>query len=246
MVNLLKSEIYQLTHRKAPYIWLIVGLLFSSLAIIIPVIGMSLTNTYSHSPAELIVAVYSELVISSSTIILFGLVGTSFNNELKNRTLINTVSYGLSRRSIFMAKVFSAVLMTLAFLVVSFITFTLTFQLLFPGNLNVVLNALSSFGNYSLIWLAYLCLFVFVQFISETPMPSYITLALLLIVFPIISQLGGLFKVINTIKPYVLMWLSPSTDRLLLGLNEAHVVTFIYIIGFLIIGIRYFNRKEIK
>lgn len=250
MINLFKSEWYQLTHRKAPLGWLIFGAVTGILPIVLPVF----TATMNEEPLSkevihsAIIDFYPMMIVMSATILLLGLVNTAFNNELKNRTLINAISYGFPRWMIYMTKFVSATILSMLFVLLSLLFLNMTSLISFGSTIGAGnLEFLALIGASFPIWTAYISIYLLALFLSDTPTPSYITLALLFIVIPIFFQVMSYYvPFIAAIRPYVLTELQSSELGNFLGINLATWIGLAYTIVFLAIGITYFNKKEVK
>ncbi|MDO4431895.1 MAG: ABC transporter permease subunit [Aerococcaceae bacterium] len=241
MLNLLKSELYQISHRKTTRIWLAIAAFFSAGIVVIPKL-----LHFRNTPAELYLTGYTGILLGGFVLLILGLVTASFNNELKNRTLINSVSHGYSRSTIYAVKFISALAFSAFALLLSVTFFTAALQLLEPTKWDHIWYFYKTIASLLPIWVAYISLYVLISFFSETNTPMYILLSLLLVVFPIVFQLGSNVEIIAAIKPYFLTELSFTDPYTLFGLDGKFVMSLFYIALFYGLGVLYFKRKEIK
>ena len=133
MINLIKAEFYQLTIRRSPKIWLLMSILLSVAMVLLPYfLGENFDSQII--PSYLVVSTYAEFATAMAPYLLLGLTITTFNNDNKHRTIVNTASVGYSRLTIYFSKSFVALAFALVFLLVSFLAFSITLQIFFPTN----------------------------------------------------------------------------------------------------------------
>lgn len=248
MINLIKAEFYQLTIRRSPKIWLLMSILLSVAMVLLPYfLGENFDSQII--PSYLVVSTYAEFATAMAPYLLLGLTITTFNNDNKHRTIVNTASVGYSRLTIYFSKAFVALAFALVFLLVSFLAFSITLQIFFPTNFSVVVETIiiDSFIPHLPIWLAYLSLYIAVLFVSDGAMPM-IVLMTTLVMMPMLLGLGSLTTtIIRNIRPYVLTELSPASSVSLFGIeNAANIIALIYLLIFTLVGTSLFKRKEIK
>lgn len=253
MTNLIQAELYQLRLRKGPKIWLLAGMIFSLFVVFVYYTQFwysfgSRPELQSIAVDPLISFVYIPLVQSTAVFLLIGLSNTAFHDEVKKRTFINTVSAGHSRTQVYLSKLFSGLIMALAFLLVSFLTFTIASMIIFSGDLSLYLDLLFKdvLINNLPIWLMYLSLFVLIYTISSSNIMMNI-LIIILIALPLILELLAFrFDFVADIKPYIFTQLSANNPVMLDDLNATPWIALAYFLAFTLIGLVIFNRKEIK
>lgn len=249
MINLIQAECYQLKIRRSPKVWLLMSILMSVAMVLLPYFFGSTPDSQFMIPSSLIIETYTSFATSMAPYLLLGLTITTFNNDNKHRTIVNSASVGYSRLHIYFSKLLVALIFALIFLFVSFVAFSITLQLFFPTQWQQLIEMiiLNNFIPYLPIWLAYLSLYIAVLFVSDNAMPM-IVLMTTLVMMPMILSLSALaVPFIRTIKPYILTELRPTGGVALLGFeNAGNLLALLYLIGFTLIGTFLFKRKEIK
>lgn len=246
MMNLIKAEWYQLTQRKVTRGWFIAAIVLTLLVIIIPDIVASLSNV-NVLTTDIKLVMYKEMVINTAPFLLLAIISVAFNNELKNRTLINSISFGYARKHIYLAKLIGSAIMAMLFVLLSIVTFCLVTPIVSGGSPIELASELSGLIHYLPIWLAFLGCYVWLSFLSESNTPSYIALVVLFFVIPLIFQLGKAFNIswLVALEPYMLTQLRPDSPITLFGLNGVPFVSLAYLIAFSALGIYQLNKKEI-
>lgn len=249
MINLIKAELYQLRIRRSPKIWLLMSILMSVAVVSLPYFLEANFDSQISVPSLMIVSTYAELTTAMAPYLLLGLTITAFNNDNKHRTIVNSASIGYSRTTIYFSKFIVALVLAITFLIVSFLTFSLMMQIFFPTEFHILFEMIvtSNFVPFLPIWLAHLSLYLAVLFVSDSAMPMII-LMISLVMMPMILSLGSLTTtIIRNIRPYVLTELNPASTVSLFGIeNASNLLALLYIVGFTILGITLFRKKEIK
>lgn len=251
MWHLMKSELYQLTHRKAPFIWLIMAFIFTLLFLLIPYLSMQFDGSVGFesllSPT-LALEAYTTLIKNIAIYFLLSISVTAYNNAIKNRTLNNEISYGHSRTAIYLSKVFSAFILAIAFFIVSALTFATICLVYFHNSWDfyfqgIVIDLLIP---YLPLWITYLCLYT-TTFILTSNL-SFIGIILFLIVASnLIFSLGSLLiKWLATIRPFIFTELNIDAPVLFNNMDITYQMIIFYIILFAGIGIFFFHRREMK
>lgn len=253
MMRLFKAELYQLFHRKAPIIWLVVALL---LGLAIPLIFYLSTwvdegvrPIIQSLPAEpIIYLTFVPLMTSTAIFLLIGLGNTAYHDETRNRTLINTVSSGHSRTKIYLVKFLISLFLAALFLLLAIFGFSLAGSMMFNGDISIYFDIIvvETVLSYLPIWLMYLALFQMIYFFSTSN--ALTNLAILgLIAIPLILQLLAYqFDFITMIEPYIFTQLDPKSPILFMAINFTPWIALLYFAVFLGLGIYIFKRREIK
>ena len=245
MLHLLKAELYQLFHRRSTTIWLLVAVLLSAAMLILPY-SMESIFQFDAIPTSMLVMTYAQTATAMSFYFLLGLAVTAFNNANKNRILVNSVSYGTSRSTIYLVKYLMTLFLALLFLTVSVLTFGIVMQMLYSGNWQAIAQMVTEqMLPYLPIWLAYTALYISILFISDNAMPL-ITLMIVLVMAPIAVQLLNFFDFFQPIRPYLLTELHPDQTIELFNLDVSNYVALAYAVVFIAIGLFAWHRKEIK
>lgn len=249
MLNLIKAEFYQLKVRLSPKIWLLMSIFISMAIVIVPYLFENNFSGTGGIPSYFLAQAYAEFATSMAVYFLLGLTLTTFNNDIKHRTIVNSASIGYSRTKIYFSKFISSLTFALIFLALSFLTFALVIQFFYPTDFSslVEMIVVDKFLAYLPIWLAYLALYIAILFVSDGTMPITV-LMIILIMSPLFLNLASYASEwIKAIRPYVLTELNPDVALSVFGIeNASYIVAFIYFIVFTFVGLTLFKRKEIK
>lgn len=253
MMKLFNAELYQLTVRRAPKIWLIVGFILGTAIPLIYYLGTWVEEgsrpALAQLPAEpLIYFAFIPVMTGTAIFLLIGLGNTAYHDETRNRTLINSVSAGHSRLSIYIVKFISSFLLALTFLLVTILGFAIAGSIIFNGDMSIYFDiiVMETLPNYLPIWIMNLALFQIIYFFSTSNALMNITI-LGIIAAPLILQLLTFqFDFVKTIEPYVFTQLSPSDPIMFGQFNFTPWLAFIYFLVFMLLGIFMFKRREIK
>lgn len=112
MFQLLRAEFYQIRHRVAPFTMLLLSFLatlgIAYLATIMLFAGLrteEITVQQKEFVGSQVLSLYIIGLKEMPLLLCFVAQILTFNNETKNRTLINTISYGHRRRSVVLSKI---------------------------------------------------------------------------------------------------------------------------------------------
>lgn len=253
MMNLIKAEWYQLRTRRAPKVWLFVGLILGMLIPLIYYLGTwveeGVRPVLQVLPAEpLIYFAFIPVMTGTAIFLLIGLGNTAYHDETRNRTLINTVSTGHSRVKIYVSKFLSGFLLALTFLMIAVIGFAISGSIIFNGDISIYFDiiVMDTLIEYLPIWMMNLALFQIIYFFSTTNALMNLTI-LGIIAVPLLLQLLSLrFNFIKTIEPFVFTQLNPNNPILINNINWTPWIALVYFAIFMGIGIFFFKRREIK
>ena len=112
MFQLLRAEFYQIRHRVAPFTMLLLSFLatlgIAYLATIMLFAGLrteEITVQQKEFVGSQVLSLYIIGLKEMPLLLCFVAQILTFNNETKNRTLINTISYGHCCRSVVLSKI---------------------------------------------------------------------------------------------------------------------------------------------
>lgn len=259
MTSYIKSELYRLFHSKGGYLFIaICSLLLISANIVLAAVGHSdesfrYANTYFS-----LSLLYSDLPIVF--ILCVSVVSIVFGNEHNNHTLKNSISYGITRGSIYFGKlVVELVYAFVAFLIIVGLDIASSYLLLEnsgPGNLELLMKAF--LVALPLLFFAIATSNCFI-FILESTGGAITAILLLLVAFPTVSGYLGLkfefFATLTKILPWNMMnSIGFDYDALKLILpwegSEGYYNYWFYgivqMVLFVLIGYFVFRKKEIK
>lgn len=253
IMNLIRAELYQLRTRRAPKLWLMIGFLLGTAIPLIYYIGNWIESgsrpALAQLPAEpLIYLAFIPVMTGTVLFLLIGLANTAYHDETRHRTLINTVSSGHRRMTIYMVKFLTSLLLATLFLLVTVLGFAIAGSIIFNGNISIYFEIIikDTAIDYLPIWIMYLALFQLVCFFSTSNALMNITI-IAIIASPIILQLLAFqFDFIKIIEPYIFTQLDPRNPIISMSLNFTTGLAIVYFLIFMGIGIKLFARREIK
>ena len=142
---LIKNEFYKLKRE-----WFMVFLLLLSLLPIITGGAGAIFNSSTTSLADLFFFMNNQFSMFFP-MVLFILIGSLFYQEYKNKTYINWITYGFSKKKLFLSKVTVSVVIGICFAAVLFIAFGLLVAILngagrLTGGISLFLKLAIGFG----------------------------------------------------------------------------------------------------
>lgn len=145
MGMLIKNEFYKLKRE-----WFMVFLLLLSLLPIITGGAGAIFNSSTKSLADLFFFMNNQFSMFFP-MVLFILIGSLFYQEYKNKTYINWITYGFSKKKLFLSKVTVSVVIGICFAAVLFIAFGLLVAILngagrLTGGISLFLKLAIGFG----------------------------------------------------------------------------------------------------
>ena len=145
MGMLIKNKFYKLKRE-----WFMVFLLLLSLLPILTGGAGAVFNDSTKSLADLFFFMNNQFSMFFPMVI-FILIGSLFYQEYKNKTYINWITYGFSKKKLFLSKVAVSIVIGIGFAAVLFIAFGLLVAVLngagrLPGGLSLFLNLAIGFG----------------------------------------------------------------------------------------------------
>ena len=145
MGMLIKNEFYKLKRE-----WFMVFLLLLSLLPIITGGAGAVFNDSTKSLADLFFFMNNQFSMFFPMVI-FILIGSLFYQEYKNKTYINWITYGFSKKKLFLSKIAVSIVIGIGFAAVLFIAFGLLVMVLngagrLPGGISLFLNLVIGFG----------------------------------------------------------------------------------------------------
>ena len=259
MISYIKSEFYRLLHSKGSYLFIIVcSVLLISANVVLAVVGhveesfaynntsFSLSLFYSYLPVIYL------LCISVASIV--------FGNEHNNHTMKNSISYGISRGSIYFGKLITEIVYAVTALIAIAVLYIGSAYLLLEnshsGDLEVVLRAYFVALPLLLFALATTNCFLF---IIESTGGAITAVFGVMVAFPLVSNFLAmkfvLFRKLSEIHPWNLinkMTFNYEKYQLILPWegNTGYINYWIYgilqMVLFILIGFVVFRKKEIK
>lgn len=271
MFQLLRAEFYQIRHRVVPFTMLLLSFLatlgIASLATMILFGEKSATSASALTKALVgsqVLSIYTVGLKEIPLILCFVAQILTFNNETKNRTLINTISYGHRRRSVVLSKILVGLFYLLLALCLGLAALVIGGSMsgaTFKGD-----EILGFFTSYLIpsipLFLGYIALLSIPAFLFAGQGPLIFTYLLLTFINQIISgvysflttntqNMGNVFqKFLSADKAFAFFFTFLKVGKPLtwgnLNFDLTPVVASAYFLLFFWIAVKLFNRAEVK
>ena len=260
MFQLLRAEFYQIRHRVAPFTMLLLSFLatlgIASLATMILFGEKNATSASALTKALVgsqVLSIYTVGLKEMPLILCFVAQILTFNNETKNRTLINTISYGHRRRSVVLSKI----LVGLFYLLLASCLSGATFKS------NEILTFFTTYLIPSIpLFLGYIALLSIPAFLFAGQGPLIFTYLLLTFINPILSgaytflttnrdSMGHVVqKFMSANEAFAFFFTFLKVGQPLtwgnLNFDLTPIVASAYFLLFFWIAVKLFNRAEVK
>ena len=271
MFQLLRAEFYQIRHRVAPFTMLLLSFL-ATLGIAYLATTMLFAGLRTVEITELQKALVGNQVLSSyiiglkeiPLILCFVAQILTFNNETKNRTLINTISYGHRRRTVVLSKILVGLFYLLLALCLGLAALLIGSSMsgaTFKGD-----EILGFFTSYLIpsipLFLGYIALLSIPAFLFAGQGPLIFTYLLLTFINPILSgaytflttnrdSMGNVVqKFMSANEAFAFFFTFLKVGKPLtwgnLNFDLTPIVAFAYFLLFFWIAVKLFNRAEVK
>lgn len=271
MFQLLRAEFYQIRHRVAPFTMLLLSFLatlgIASLATMILFGEKNATSASALTKALVgsqVLSIYTVGLKEMPLILCFVAQILTFNNETKNRTLINTISYGHRRRSVVLSKILVGLFYLLLASCLSLV------GLLIGGSMsgatfksNEILTFFTTYLIPSIpLFLGYIALLSIPAFLFAGQGPLIFTYLLLTFINPILSgaytflttnrdSMGHVVqKFMSANEAFAFFFTFLKVGQPLtwgnLNFDLTPIVASAYFLLFFWIAVKLFNRSEVK
>lgn len=259
MISYIRSEIYRLLHSKGSYLFIMVcAALLISANVVLAVVGQMEVNFPYNNTGFSLSLFYSDLPIVF--ILCVSVASIVFGNEHTNHTMKNSVSYGISRGSIYFGKLIAEIIYALiAFVSIAGLYIGSAYLLLEHSETNdmeLLINACFVALPLLLFALATTNCFLF---IIETTGGAITAIMGVLIALPLVSNFLGMkfefFRNLGKILPWNLMnnmGFDYQTKQMILpwegvtGYLNYWMYGILQMALFILIGFVVFRKKEIK
>ncbi len=271
MFQLLRAEFYQIRHRVAPFTMLLLSFL-ATLGIAYLATTMLFAGLMTNKITELQKGLVGSQVLSFyilglkeiPLLLCFVAQILTFNNETKNRTLINTISYGHRRRTVVLSKILVGLFYLLLALCLGLVALVIGSSMsgaTFKSN-----EILEFFTNYLIpsipLFLGYIALLSIPAFLFAGQGPLIFTYLLLTFINPILSgaytflttnrdSMGHVVqKFMSANEAFAFFFTFLKVGKPLtwgnLNFDLTPVVASAYFLLFFWIAVKLFNRAEVK
>ncbi|MDF2906924.1 MAG: transporter permease [Herbinix sp.] len=259
MISYIKSEFYRMLHSKGSYLFILIcSVLLVSANVVLAVVGKTEENFPYNNTSFSLSLFYSYLPIVF--LLCVSVASIVFSNEYTNHTMKNSISYGISRGSIYFGKLITEVVYAvIALLAIAGFYIGSAYLLLensHSGDPEVLVRAYFVALPLLLFALATTNCFLF---IIESTGGAITAIMVVLLAFPMVSNFLGmkfeLFRKLSEILPWNLvsnMTFSYEKYQMILPWDGTTGYLNYWLYGglwmtlFVLIGFFVFRKKEIK
>ena len=259
MINYIRSEVYRNFRNKGNYLFILGAMAFVVFLNIVLWIFAKNDTTFPYATTKY---AFSSLYCSLRLIMIIcvSVVSIIFAQEYKNQTLKNTVSFGISRTSIYLGKFIISIIFSFIAAICVIATFVISAYILLENSGIEYLTTLfnSIVAGIPLILFSLVVAHSF-YFITEKEMNIVVSWAGIVIIIPslleIIGRRSEISRAIASYMPWNIVGdirFNEVTNTLILGWTTPVAIVKSIIVGiigcvvFYIIGLEVFKRKEIK
>lgn len=249
MLRLIRSEFYQLFKSRSFYIFSIITILLTLLTVLAVYYG----NVYEEGTEilvrmfvtpDIILDLYSGILTVVGPFICYIVAIIAFADEIKLRTFINSISYGVPRYKIYLSKYLMSIFLGIIAVSLSYITLIISYKILVGGPTQPFIDFSIDYIVMRIpLWASYLSLFILFRFIFSSGAIDMLIIMIWSISPVILMSINR--PIVQQIRPYMLNELSLPSGVLWMGIDQTYFLCLIYIVVFLSLGIFLFSRKEI-
>lgn len=266
MINLMRSEIYQILHNKK-------NLFFFGLAIFMGCAFVFGSYWVLSTSNDFVVTVNKQVVDGKKLVENYALIttkltelfktfavnfGTVFalicaervcNEDLATRVVNNQVAFGYSRLTIFLNKFVMSVIYAVIWFALCTVSYAISASTLYHGNVFAIIGQILK-GDVLLvmpIWIAYIALMIGVNYYSTKKL-QLLSLLVILTVFVsvVMNMVGSVYPDLYDFNYYLFNNLGPGNPIKWFGVSIVPILGSVYALAFLAIGYGLFERKELK
>ncbi|MGG7142406.1 ABC transporter permease [Clostridium nigeriense] len=259
MINYIRSEIYRNLRNKGSYLFILGSM---ALVVFLNIVLWIFAKNDTSFPYATTKYAFSSLYCSLQLIMIMCvlIVSIIFSQEYKNQTLKNTVSFGISRSSIYFVKFIISIIFSFIAAICVIATFIISAYILLENSgieyLATLINSIVA--GIPLILFSLVVAHSF-YFITEKEMNVVACWAGIVIVIPtLLAMIGRKSEISRAIASYM-PWnivgditFNEVTNTLVLGWITPEAIVKSIVVGvvgcgmFYIIGLEVFKRKEVK
>lgn len=259
MRSYLKSELYRLTHYKWTYLFVAIcsALLISSNVVLAAVKGTDAAFPYANTDFSFSNAYNNMFLVF---VLCMSVTGMVFNNEYSNHTFKNSISYGITRGTLYFGKLLVQILYAFIAFTIIMGSFVLSAYLLLENSKQQEFEALlrASAACFPLFIFALATTNCFAFIIENTGSVTFASSGLLIALPLVCNFLGmrfGFFRKLAEMLPMNMMNTStvdPVNHTLLMywdtpeGFRNCFLLGIIQILIITILGFILFRKKEVK
>ena len=246
MINYIKADIYRSLNKVSYWVYTAI---FAAISVAFTIVLYSIHREIPSINLNSVSIAIPYVFISPVYIIIF-FIEVVTEDEERNGTLKNVVSYGVSRNTVVISKVISTVILSIISALIILGIFSISILILFVGEKYVLIEFIKRCLLASVLWAGAISFGTFLYLIINGSMSAVIYIFSFLMAKNIIAFLTILvsdkLKYLNEILISNKLKIIASEPLTMNNVGPALLVGIMYIVVFTGLGMIYLKNKEIK
>lgn len=246
MLNYIRADIYRNLNRK--YFWIYTGII-AAMAVLVTVL-FYISNGIPDKDFNLVLNIATQ-AFTLPIYLVGAFVEMATSDEQKNQTFKNVVSFGVTRNTIAISKVITAVILSILSAFIILTAFSISGLILLGGPSDFLSEFLIRFSLASVLWIAAISIGTFIALVfNSSNISAFVYFGIFLMTKNIISILSLLvwdkFSYLNKLLISTKLNILAKEPLIMENIGPAILVGVIYTIVFTGLSMLYLRKKEIK
>ncbi|WP_411169366.1 ABC transporter permease [Clostridium sp. MB05] len=246
MLNYIRADIYRNLNRK--YFWIYTGII-AAMAVLVTVL-FYISNGIPDKDFNLVLNIATQ-AFTLPIYLVGAFVEMATSDEQKNQTFKNVVSFGVTRNTIAISKVITAVILSILSAFIILTAFSISGLILLGGPSDFLSEFLIRFSLASVLWIAAISIGTFIALVfNSSNISAIVYFGIFLMTKNIISLVSLLvwdkFSYLNKFLISTKLNILAKEPLIMENIGPAILVGVIYTIVFTGLSMLYLRKKEIK
>ena len=246
MLNYIRADIYRNLNRK--YFWIYTGII-AAMAVLVTVL-FKISNGIPDKDFNLVLSIATQ-AFTMPIYLVGAFVEMATSDEQKNQTFKNVVSFGVTRNTIAISKVITAVILSTLSAFIILTAFSISGLILIGGPSDFLSEFLIRFSLSSVLWIGAISIGTFISLVfNSSNISATIYFVIFLMTKNIISILSFLvWDKLNYLKNFLIstkLNILAKEPLIIDNIGPAILVGVMYTIVFTGLSMLYLRNKEIK
>ncbi|GAA0086123.1 hypothetical protein UT300007_25620 [Clostridium sp. CTA-7] len=246
MLNYIRADIYRNLNRK--YFWIYTGII-AAMAVLVTVL-FYISNGIPDKDFNLVLNIATQ-AFTLPIYLVGAFVEMATSDEQKNQTFKNVVSFGVTRNTIAISKVITAVILSILSAFIILTAFSISGLILLGGPSDFLSEFLIRFSLASVLWIAAISIGTFIALVfNSSNISAIVYFGIFLMTKNIISLVSLLvwdkFSYLNKLLISTKLNILAKEPLIMENIGPAILVGVIYTIVFTGLSMLYLRKKEIK
>jgi ABC-2 type transport system permease protein len=246
MLNYIRADIYRNLNRK--YFWIYTGII-AAMAVLVTVL-FKISNGIPDKDFNLVLNIATQ-TFTLPIYLVGGFVEMATSDEQKNQTFKNVVSFGVTRNTIAISKVITAVILSTLSAFIILTAFSISGLILLGGPSDFLSEFLIRFSLSSVLWIGAISIGTFIALVfNSSNISASVYFGIFLMTKNIISMLSFLvWDKFNYLKNFLIstkLNILAKEPLTMENIGPAILVGVMYTIVFTGLSMLYLRKKEIK